>query len=388
MKRLLITFIVFYFTTVWAFGQNSFSLSGNVFDERHKAMPGATVQLKPLNIFASSNSEGFFIFPDIDAGKYILEISFIGYRSSIVEIDFNKTIELDIHLEPSLVTLHEVLVTDQFAERRKSHESLNIEVVNSTYIRQNQGNSLMKSLERLPGMSTIDIGAGQSKPVIRGLGFNRVVVLENGIRHEGQQWGVDHGLEIDQYAAGRVEVIRGPSSLRFGSDAIGGVIDVKHVEVPNDKCFGGAINLSAKSNNHYGGGSLMLFGRTQHLMFSIRGTLADYADYSVPTDSVDIYSYRAPLHNRKMRNTAGNENNLHVTLGYNNDLFSSKLIVSQVQTQNGFFANAHGLEPRMVDTQLHDRSDRDINYPYQAVNHFKIINLNNWTINRPNGISN
>ena len=102
----------------------------------------------------------------------------------------------------------------------------------------------MNSLERLPGVTTIDIGSGQSKPVIRGLGFNRVVVVENSITHEAQQWGADHGLEIDQYAVDNVEILKGPASLMYGSDAIGGVIDMKNRKLPAENTFGGVIDLS------------------------------------------------------------------------------------------------------------------------------------------------
>lgn len=112
----------------------------------------------------------------------------------------------------------------------------------------------------LPGVTSIDIGSGQVKPVIRGLGFNRVVVVDNDIKHESQHWGADHGLEIDQYA----------------------------------------IDLSYKSNNHFGGGSISLVGRKNWFFADFRFTLLDYGDYRVPTDSIDIYSYRDirfPYHN-------------------------------------------------------------------------------------------
>ena len=103
----------------------------------------------------------------------------------------------------------------------------------------------------MPGITSIDIGSGQSKPVIRGLGFNRVVVVENNIKHEAQQWGADHGLEIDQYAVDIIEIIKGPASLEYGSDAIGGVIDMKNRKVPAVNSFGGTIDLSGKTNNDF-----------------------------------------------------------------------------------------------------------------------------------------
>lgn len=79
----------------------------------------------------------------------------------------------------------------------------------------------MQSLSSIPGVKAINIGSSQSKPAIRGLGFNRMAVTENGIKHEGQQWGEEHGLEIDQFAVDCVEIIKGPAALLYGSDAIG-----------------------------------------------------------------------------------------------------------------------------------------------------------------------
>ena len=94
----------------------------------------------------------------------------------------------------------------------------------------------------------LSVGSGESKPVIRGLGFNRILVAENGIKHEGQQWGDEHGLEADQYAIDTVEVIKGPAALSYGSDAIGGVINLQSTAVPHI-AFSGEVNLFARSNN-------------------------------------------------------------------------------------------------------------------------------------------
>jgi iron complex outermembrane receptor protein len=270
--------------------------------------------------------------------------------------------------------LQEFVVTDNYAETRKKEESLNLEIVNDDFLKQNLGGSLMNSLERLPGVTTIDIGSGQSKPVIRGLGFNRVVVVENNIKHEAQQWGADHGLEIDQYAVDNIEVIKGPASLMYGSDAIGGIIDMKNRRLPTENSFGGTIDLSAKTNNDFLGTSISLFGRKKWFFASVRATLLGYGDYKVPTDSVDIYSYRAALYKNHLRNTAGKEQDLHFTFGIIQKHFQSKFFISSVNSKSGFFANAHGLEPRNVDTDLYDRSNRDIHYPYQTVKHFKVIN--------------
>ena len=92
--------------------------------------------------------------------------------------------------------LNEVLVNGNSIEKRKKEESLNVETVNNSFIQRNLGGSLMQSLQKLPGVKTISIGSGGSKPLIRGLSFNQVIVVENGLKHDGQQWGADHGLSL------------------------------------------------------------------------------------------------------------------------------------------------------------------------------------------------
>lgn len=360
--------------------QGKGQISGRIVGEDQQPLIGATVVIQPINKATIADSNGNYLLDNFPLGKYNIQISFIGYKT----ISDSLTIASDTHyntqLRLSSLSLQEVVVKDHYAEQRKKEESLNIEIVNEAYLKQNLGGSLVNSLERLPGVSSIDIGSGQAKPVIRGLSFNRVVVVENNIKHEAQQWGADHGLEIDQYAVDNVEVIKGPASLMYGSDAIGGVIDMKNRSTPSPNSFGGSIDLSGKTNNDFIGTSVKLYARKNWFYASLRATLLDYGDYRVPTDSVDIYSYRAALHNNHLRNTAGKEQNLHLSLGIIKDHFHNRLYFSNVRAKNGFFANAHGLKPVEVDTDLHDKSSRDIHYPYHKVNHFKAIN--NSTYNR------
>lgn len=358
----------------FSYAQTHYEFKGTVVDENNKPLIGASVFLHFVKNGTITDIYGGFVIDNLSKRKYEVEISFVGYKTLIDTISLvaNKTYKFQLYL--TALSLQEVVVTDNYSETRKKEESLNIEIVNDDYLKQNLGGSLMNSLERLPGVTTIDIGSGQSKPVIRGLGFNRVVVVENNIKHEAQQWGADHGLEIDQYAIDNIEVIKGPASLMYGSDAIGGVIDMKNRKLPAENSFGGTIDLSGKTNNDFMGTSISLYGRKKWFFANVRATILGYGDYKVPTDSVDIYSYRAALHKNHLRNTAGKEQNLHFSFGIIQKRFQSKFYISNVNSTSGFFANVHGLDPRNVDTDLHDKSSRDIQYPYQTVNHIKAIN--------------
>jgi iron complex outermembrane recepter protein len=374
MKKFLYIYLIFYWLSSPVFAQKGVTLEGLVLDNRNLPLSGATVVVSSGSRGIATASDGTFRIESLPAGPATIKVSFIGFQTHTQKISPGKDKYLKITLHPRMQNLQEVVVADHYALHRNKEESLNVEVVNSRFVRQYMGGSLMNTLERLPGIGVIDIGSGQSKPVIRGLGFNQVVVVENGIRHEAQQWGADHGLEVDQYAFDRIEIIKGPASLSYGSDAIGGVIDLKQVEIPDKNNIGGSINLTGKSNNNLGGISANIFGRKEKLFFTFRSTLLSYADFRVPADSIDIYSFRIPLHNNRLRNSAGREQNLHFSAGFQNNGTFTRFYISNVYNKAGFFANTHGLEPRRVNNALHDQSSRDILLPYQEVNHFKILN--------------
>src|SRR5690554_6703437 len=370
-----LVFMVAFFAYTLVGAQDSFMLSGKVSDTDNQELPATAVLLMPDHKGTVTSESGEFQFKELSAGKYTIRVSFLGYREHIETIVLENDMHIYIQLSVCLQTLQEVVIADNYSLRRNREESLHIEVVNDAFIKENLGGSLMQSLERLPGIGSMEIGSGQSKPVIRGLGFNRVVVVENGIKHEGQQWGADHGLEVDQFLYDRVEIIKGPAALLYGSDAMGGVISLEQVEVPRRYAQGGSIDLIAKSNNNLAGASAFAFARRKNFYFQLRGTLLDYADYRVPADSIDIYSYKAPIYKNRLRNTAGKEKNLHTVIGFQNNGTSGKILVSNVQNKQGFFANTHGLEPRRVDNALHDKSSRDIHMPFQEANHLKISGI-------------
>ncbi|GAA0552826.1 iron complex outermembrane receptor protein [Chitinophaga japonensis] len=354
----------------------SVRLAGRVLDHTQAPARGATVAVYPAAKTAVTDTAGYFSFADLPRGRQQITVTFTGHHQAMLEVNLRKHLNkvADITLIPFTRVLGEVVVSDNYAGRNRRESSLQIEAVNSDYIRRNLGGSLMQSLERLPGVKTIGIGSGNSKPLIRGLGFNQVVVVDNGIKHEGQQWGADHGLEIDQFAVNRLEIIKGPASFVYGSDAIAGAIDIKPAPPPSQDTLGGAFDLAGRSNNNQYGGSLQLYGRKGAFFFDTRLTHTAYGDYRVPADTVYVYSYAVGLNNRYVRNTAGREWNLHASAGWMGSRMQSVFYLSRVYNKTGFFANAHGLEPRRVDAALHDRSNRDMLMPNQEVTHHKIIN--------------
>ena len=243
--------------------------------------------------------------------------------------------------------------------------------VDASYLEEHFAGSLIQSLEGIPGVKAVSIGAGLSKPTIRGLGYNRMVVSQDGIKHEGQQWGDDHGLEVDQFAVDAVEVIKGPATLLYGSDAIGGVLSLSGNRLPTVP-FEVSATLFGRTNNLQGGFSGHMAGRNGGFFYKANLTLSDYADYRVPTDSIQYYSYWIRLHDQRLRNTAGLERDGRLMVGWtDNETFRTDLTVSDVYARSGFFADAHGMEVRLSQID-YNRSLRDVDLPYQWVNHLKV----------------
>lgn len=364
--------IMMCFTKVY--GQGTYSITGQITDSAGKSIPDVQLVLMPGSLSAVSDNDGFFMFPSVPFGYHRLTLSHIQYISVFDTIFVDADIQKQYTMQNQVVAIADVVIMHDLAYAARSQEALSFERISGESIRHNLGSSFAKSIERLPGVSSIDAGAGQAKPTIRGVGFNRIAVVQHGVKHEAQQWGADHGLEIDQFAVYDLAVIKGPSSLLYGSDAMAGVITILPPPIPKPHSIGGSVDIVAKSNNEYIGTSAAVFHRNQNFIYRFRTSVSEYADYKVPVDTVSIYSYRVPLYNNTLRNTAGKERNVHATFGYIDTAFQSMFTVSSLWSEYGFFAHAHGLEPRSVDTDLHDMSKRDVQLPYQDVNHFVIAN--------------
>ena len=370
--KILFVFFVSIVPVTEAAAQTAHKLSGVITDEFNHPLVGTTVQLMNTQKGTTTDRHGAFIFNNLDENTYIIKYSFLGYSTIVDTVFLNSDKEISIRLYPENKKLSELTVKGNRLTMSSANNTLSLEVADKAFLQKNTAGSLMQNLSRLPGVGSMDIGSGQSKPVIRGLGFNRVAVAENGIKHEAQEWGADHGLEIDQFSVERVEVIKGPASLMYGANAIGGVIDLKQISTPLRNSSGGNIMLHTQTNNQLLGASGKFHKRFDHFYMKVNGSYFDYSDYRIPADSITYMTYNIKLKNNRLRNTAGRDRSGNITLGYLNDVFSTHLSVSDNFSKSGFFANAHGLEIR--NSQIdYDASARDIDLPSQQVNHFKIL---------------
>lgn len=249
--------------------------------------------------------------------------------------------------------------------------------VSSDEIHRRSGHSLMDVLAQTEGVQAMDIGVGFSKPMIRGLGFQRIAVTENGVKQEGQQWGADHGLEIDAYHVEGVRIIKGPASVLYGSDAMGGAIELLPSSFPLRDTISGEALVSYQSVSSGLNGSVMLQMKRNRVLAKIRYTERHWADYRVPADSFTYLSMRLPIHNNRLKNTAGMERSVNALLAYKHGVYQGRINVSDSYQKSGFFSGAHGLPN---SASLQDDGNRwNVDLPYSMVNHFKITSTNTWT---------
>lgn len=344
-------------------------ITGLVVDEDKIALPGATLLLLPDSLQTVTEADGSFIFKNLSDASYELRTSFIGYSSAttFVKVENGQAENLKIRLEPSKTFLQTVEVTEEHA---KQEETLKSEHVHEDFFQKNLEGAFAKSIEKLPGISAINVGVGIAKPVIRGLSANRIIVNHQGVKQESQQWGSDHGLEIDQFDVERVEIIKGPGSLQYGSDGLGGVINIMPDKILPKNSFAGSILGVYKTNNDHYGGSAKFGFNVNNWFLTARYSQQDFADYGVPANIFTYNDFDLPIVNERLKNTAGGESNISISGGVKKSNSITRFLFSHYSLDAGIFSGAVGI-PRSY-ALTHDGNYRDIDVPKQAVDHYRI----------------
>jgi iron complex outermembrane receptor protein len=347
-----------------ALPQASYHVAGLVLDENNLPMPGCHIQSNGHSTI--TDSKGRFIFNHVTKDAINLHITSMGYLSADTTLMAQSNHHIRIHMKPDHVQLAEVAIQ---GNRLKTSANQSRETVSSRELTQQMNGTLVRTLDRQVGFNTMDIGASSSKPVIRGMGFNRVVVVSNGIKQEGQQWGADHGLEMDPFLTEQAEIIKGAASIEHGSDAIGGILQLTSNRIPENG-LSGSLQMLGKTVNETAGGSLLLQGSNNRMYFKSRATWLDYGDYRIPTDTVIYLTRKIPIHNRQLKNSAGKEQDLYLQVGILGDHWRSSISASRVWQKSGFFPGAHGVPD--INRVQDDKNSRNIDYPFQNVEHWSV----------------
>ncbi len=278
MKKFKIIFIFFFLFNLKGWAQNS--LSGKITDKKtHEPLMGVGVYIADLKTSTLSDKDGNYKLDNLPNLQVLIHITFIGYSGIIQNIDLSTTSVKDFELDESITEMNEVVVTGTSHSGELKKNPVPMVLIDQQYITQNSSTNIIETLNKVPGVSTLSTGPNVSKPYIRGLGYNRVLTLFDGVRQEGQQWGDEHGIEIDQFLIDRIEIIKGPASLMYGSDALAGVVNMMQANTLPEGKIKGNLLTNYLSNNKQVAGSFNIDGNYKGLVWGIRSSHKQAADY-------------------------------------------------------------------------------------------------------------
>lgn len=340
------------------------TLSGSVADADEKApLDKAIILIKELDRSTASDAEGHYHFYNLCPGTY----TFLVTHADCDTLSLRIKIEANLVKNFSLPHQYNQLAAVQVSALQQSQALQIRESLTSKDIAETRGQSLGEILKRISGVTVLQTGSTIFKPVIHGLHSQRIILINNGVRLEGQQWGSEHAPEIDPYVADRFVVVKGAGAIRYGSDAIGGAVLVEPRPLPVDQRFHATINTGFFSNNRQYVTNLQLeqqlktdpaFSWRTHVTYK-RGGNARTPDYW-------------------LNNTGLRELNAAFMAGYRKPGYRAELFLSGFSTTIGIFSGSHignltDLQAAIASDkplQNIDRFSYQIGRPYQQVQHY------------------
>jgi iron complex outermembrane receptor protein len=312
-------FCIFLLSTIsgWAYPTiNNGKITGTVIDKTTgQPVSGATISIPDLKIGTSADANGLYRLKNLPRGKYLIQITAIGYASLTRVIDLDNTYSVDFKLSASNYELGDVVITALGNTTTRQQAPIPVTIVSHRMILEGAANTAIDEIAAQPGINETTEGPGTTKPQINGLGFDRVLTLTDGIPQEDFQWGDDHGVLIDPYAVYDAEIIRGPASLQYGASAEAGVISFKSEPFPESGTVLGDVLTEYHTNNGYLGTSLHVAGNNNGFVWDLRASGEEAHAYSDPKDGY-------------VWGTAWNQVNGRLRLGINRSWGYSRLTLS------------------------------------------------------------
>ena len=304
------------------------TLKGTVNDnDNSEHLAFAIVQLTSTQQTAQTDEHGRFAFPNLCAGTYQLLFKHVGCKDTLISIELTKNRNITVKMPHSFYELKDV---DVAAERIEEKSTQSLQRIDIKELDKTKGSTLGDQLKVLNGVTTLNTGATISKPMINGMQGYRILILNNGIRQEGQQWGNEHAPEIDPFIANQLTVVRGASAVRYGSDAVGGVILVETPKLPDTASVTGEVNMVGAWNGRSGIASGYLqgnFDKLKHFSWRLQGTIKKSGNLKTP----DYY----------LKNTGVEERNFSYALGYHRKKLGVDVYYSVFRSKVGIFNSAH-----------------------------------------------
>ena len=319
MKKLLSLFLLAMGFSLY--GQETLSLI--VEDKAGQPLPSAVVHFVGKHFV--SDAKGRVNIPNLAKGKYPIKVNYLGF------LDYEAIIAIPA-VNPYKVVMQEE-VNQLSGTTLIGHVAKPVTAsvaIDKPKLQQKSGEELAKVLTTVAGVSMIQTGATIAKPVIHGLHSNRILILNNEVRQEGQQWGADHAPEIDPAVADKITVIKGADAVRYGSDALGGVVVIAPNQLPYGDGLHGQLSPSFASNGRKSATTLKLESGLPgllHWAWRVQGTLKR---------SGDIHTADYMLNN-----TAAAEANFSAAIGMRQEAGSAELFYSRYENESGVFYGSH-----------------------------------------------
>ncbi|WP_190808603.1 TonB-dependent receptor [Flagellimonas sp. S3867] len=319
---------------LYFYAQNT--ISGTITNsEDGEPLVGVSVYMPKLEKGAVTEDSGTYTIKNLPEGKYKLIISYLGFETHSIEINVMEgENHFSFQMVPSAIEIDEVVLSTPFHKLQRENV-MKVEQKTIAELKSNGAITLADGITNIPGVASVSTGVGIGKPVIRGLSANRVVVYTQGIRLENQQFGDEHGLGINDAGISSVEVIKGPASLLYGSDALGGVLylNPESFELPDNTS--GDINLNYLTNTAGYGTNAGFKTSSEKFRFLIRGAHNSNADYQTGNDV-------------KVTNSRFRETDIKTGLGYQSTKFKTELRYNYNDSDLGI--------PEEIGVQNRDRS--------------------------------
>ena len=264
--------------TTITYSQNT--LEGVVIDNDTKeGLDYVNVYLPNLEKGTITKENGSFKITNLPSGNYKVIFSMIGYGTLSLNVTLPLKEPLNIAIDVSAIEMEDVIISTPF-HKLQSENVMKVEQEKISDLKANGAVNLADGITNIAGVESISTGLGIGKPVIRGLSSNRVLVYTQGVRLENQQFGDEHGLGLSDSGIESVEVIKGPASLLYGSDALGGVLYLNPEKFAQANTSKGDLNYNYFSNTQgfNTGAGIKSSGDTFKFIF--RGNLTEHSDYN------------------------------------------------------------------------------------------------------------
>jgi len=300
--------VLLFFLSLTLVAQNE--LTGKIKNAKDNTpLAGVSVYISDLKRGAVSDVDGIYKIQSLPNGTYLAEISFLGFASQVRSLSISGSTEADFDLAESRIQLNEVIVTGVASATEKQKSPISVATVNYDEILEKASTNVIDAISKVAGVSAITDGQSISKPVIRGLGYNRVLTISDGVQLVDQAWFDEFGIEADPNSVNRYEILKGPGSLAYGSDAISGVVNlIPEQPLPEGQTKGEVI-MNYQTNNGLLNNMIHVAGTKNDISWSAR---VDYTAAHAYQNRYDGYVLNSQFNNFNTDGSLG----IHRKWGY------------------------------------------------------------------------